>query len=228
MATPLTGSYDGLAPFTYAAAGKPLQTYYRIFGDLESGVTPLLCIHGGPGLCHDYLLNHCTLTSTYWIPVILYDQIGSGRSTRLPETASTPGFWTDAPFLAQLRQLLAHLGLDADERAYDVLGSSWGGMLGSRFAAQRPRGLRRLVLANAPASKALSLANRNRYRRALPPETQAVLCKHIAAGTTQSEEFGVAMVEFARKHACTVWPFPADLVASMKLSREDRTVIKAM
>jgi hypothetical protein len=105
MATSLEGSYDSLAPFDWPAARKPLQTWYRVFGDLSSSVTPLVCIHGGPGFCHNYLLNHRALTDTHSIPVIFYDQIGSGLSTRLPETASTtdfPDFWTVEIFHEQL------------------------------------------------------------------------------------------------------------------------------
>jgi len=99
-------STEGEAPFDYTAAHKPLQTYYRIFGDLKSSLTPLVIIHGGPGLSHDLLLSHSDLTSTYSIPIILYDQIGSGRSTHLPETASISNFWTEKIFIAQLEQLL--------------------------------------------------------------------------------------------------------------------------
>lgn len=161
-ATSLEGSYDGLAPFTYPAIAKPLQTYYRVFGDLKSNITPLVCLHGGPGYPHNYLLNHSILTNTKSIPVIFYDQIGSGLSTRLTETASTPEIWTEEIFFEQLRQLLSHLGI---QKHYDILGHSWGGMLGSAFASTRPDGLRRLILANSAASKHHSIANRVKYRK---------------------------------------------------------------
>jgi len=225
MATSLEGSYDGLAPFSYAAAGKPLQTYFRVFGDLKSNITPLVCIHGGPGLCHNYLLNHSDLTHDNSIPVILYDQIGSGGSTRLPETASTPEFWAVEIFFEQLRQLLVHLGI---ENSYDILGSSWGGMMGSHFASTRPAGLRRLILANAAASKELSILNRTRFRKQLPKEMQDALNRVEKAGAWDSKEAGVVMTEFAKRHACNVFPFPEDLMASMRVSREDRTVVTTM
>jgi L-proline amide hydrolase len=225
MATSLEGSYDGLATFNYPAAGKPLQTYYRIFGDLKSDITPLICIHGGPGFCHNYLLNHSFLTSSYSIPVIFYDQIGSGGSTHLPETASTPEFWTEEIFHEQLRQLLLHLGI---EKRFDILGSSWGGMMGSHFASTKPAGLRRLILANAPASKELSNLNRKRFRKQLPKEMQDVLDRVEEAKAWDSKEAGVVMWEFARRHACTVFPFPEDLMATFRLSREDRTVVMTM
>lgn len=224
-ATSLEGSYDGLAPFTYPTAGKPLQTYYRIFGDLKSNVTPLVCIHGGPGFCHNYILNHSFLTKENAIPVIFYDQIGSGLSTRLPETAVTPEFWTEEIFFEQLRQLLTHLGI---EKRYDILGSSWGGMMGSAFSATRPEGLRRLILANAPVSKMASILNRKKYRKQLPQDMRDVLDRNEAAGTWSSKEVGVVMQEFARRHVCNVSPVPEDVMASVRMSNEDRTVVSAM
>ena len=30
------------------------ETWYRIVGDLESGPTPVVICHGGPGAAHDY------------------------------------------------------------------------------------------------------------------------------------------------------------------------------
>jgi L-proline amide hydrolase len=224
-ATSLEGSHDGLAPFTYPATSKPLQTYYRVFGDLKSTITPLVCIHGGPGFCHNYLLNHSILTKTDSIPIIFYDQIGSGLSTRLPETASTPELWTEEIFFEQLRQLLCYLGI---EKRYDILGSSWGGMLGSAFASTRPEGLRKLILANAPASKEASILNRKKYRKLLPKGMQEVLDRNEAAGTWDAKEVGVVMQEFMRRHACNVVPWPEDMMASIRLSSEDRTVVHAM
>jgi len=224
-ATSLDNSYDGLAPFTYPAAKKPLQTYYRVYGDLKSSNTPLICIHGGPGFCHNYLLNHSYLTQESGIPVVFYDQIGSGRSTRLPETASVKDFWTVAIFLEQLRQLVAFLGI---EERFDVLGSSWGGMMGSEFASTRPAGLRRLILANSAASKALSLANSNSYRKHLSQESQDAINRAEETGDFHSAEFNQAMQEFNKKHICNTFPPAEDLLDSIKMSNEDRTVVRAM
>jgi L-proline amide hydrolase len=42
--------------FPVPSASKPCRTSYTIFGDLKSGVRPLICLHGGPGVPHNYLL----------------------------------------------------------------------------------------------------------------------------------------------------------------------------
>ena len=100
--------------------------------------------------------------------------------------------------------------------------------MGSHFASRRPKGLRRLILANAPASKNYSIMNRRKFRRMLPEEMQAVLNRAEERGEWCTKEVNVVMEEFARRHACTVYPFPEDLMASMRLSQEDKTVVSAM
>lgn len=157
--------------------------------------------------------------------MVLYDQIGSGRSTRLPETASVKDFWTADIFLEQLRQLVSFLGV---EGGFDVLGSSWGGMIGSQFASTCPAGLRRLILVNTAGSKVLSLANSNSYRKELSQKSQHAIDNAENTGDFHGEAFDNAMLEFNRKHFCTVWPFPEDLLASIRVSGEDKTVIAAM
>ncbi|HEY0501736.1 MAG TPA: alpha/beta fold hydrolase, partial [Kutzneria sp.] len=121
------------------------ETWYRITGELGSGGVPLVVLHGGPGCTHDYLLRLTALAGDR--AVVHYDQLGSGRSTHLPESA--PDFWTVELFLAELDNLLETLGI-ADR--YALLGQSWGGMLAAEHAVRRPAGLRGLVIANSPAS----------------------------------------------------------------------------
>ncbi|KAK0105390.1 hypothetical protein ONS95_004235 [Cadophora gregata] len=225
-ATPLSGSSSGYAPFKYPGTGsKPLQTYYRVFGNLQGSVTPLVVLHGGPGFPHNYLLNISSLTHTHSIPVVFYDQIGSGLSTRLPETASRPSLWDEEIFFEQLRQLLAFLGI---EKQYDILGSSWGGMLGSAFASTKPPGLRKLILSNSAASKALPIANRWKLRKQLPQEMQHVLDHADRTGDWNSKEVGAVMQEFSVRHVCKVTPLPEDVVVSERLYGEDTTVATAM
>jgi pimeloyl-ACP methyl ester carboxylesterase len=80
----------------------------------------------------------------------MYDQLGCGRSTHLPEKKGHVEFWTVKLFLAELDNLLTHLGIQGD---YDLFGHSWGGMLGSEHAVLHPKGLKKLILADAPASR---------------------------------------------------------------------------
>jgi proline-specific peptidase len=140
---------EGTVHFNYPSAGKQCETWYKIVGDLSSGVTPVVTLHGGPGMSHDYMIQFSDLYELYGIPVIFYDQLGCARSTHLREKAGDETFWTEELFFAELNNLVEKLGVA--EKGYDVIGHSWGGMFGSTWAGTRPKGLRKLVLSNSPA-----------------------------------------------------------------------------
>jgi proline-specific peptidase len=162
---------DGLAFFEVPSAGGIIcETYYKIAGSLTDGKRPLLVLHGGPGSTHDYTLPLVHLHTTYGIPLIFYDQLGSGRSTHLKEKMGDTTFWTEELFMDELDNLIKVLGLSE----FNVLGHSWGGMLAMRWAARRQAGgLRRLVVSNSPASMPLFVEGAMRLRKELPEAVQA-------------------------------------------------------
>ncbi|WP_154954658.1 alpha/beta fold hydrolase, partial [Klebsiella grimontii] len=88
---------EGYAPF------RRYQTWFRICGDIDSGLTPLVIAHGGPGCTHDYVdaFRDIALSGR---AVIHYDQLGNGRSTHLPQQPAD--FWQPALFLDELANLL--------------------------------------------------------------------------------------------------------------------------
>ncbi|TMV86084.1 alpha/beta hydrolase, partial [Thioclava sp. BHET1] len=92
---------EDYAPF------RGFRTWYRVTGDIGSGKTPLIVAHGGPGCTHDYVDSFKDIAGT-GRAVIHYDQIGNGRSTHLP--GKGPEFWTPALFVAELDNLIDHLG----------------------------------------------------------------------------------------------------------------------
>jgi L-proline amide hydrolase len=199
-------------------------TWYRITGDLASGITPLIAVHGGPGCTHDYLLRLTALAAPEWgsRPVIHYDQIGNGRSSHHPDKPAD--YWTVELFLAELENLLGHLGI----AEYHLLGQSWGGMLGSEHAVLQPTGLKRLVLADSPASIPLWLAAANKLRAELPGDTDDVLTRHEMADTTDSPEYLAAMQVFYDRHVCRVVPNPPEVQATFTAMEADQTVYLTM
>lgn len=112
--------HEGEADFHYPAAGKSLKTWYKVTGDLRTSKgTPLIVLHGGPGVGCSAYNPLADLTVAHSIPIIQYDQVGCGRSTHLREKESAgTEFWNDSLFVAELESLIAHLGLTQ----YDVLG----------------------------------------------------------------------------------------------------------
>lgn len=207
---------EGYAPF------QEYQTWYRICGDLHNGKTPLVIAHGGPGCTHDYVDAFRDIAGT-GRAVIHYDQIGNGRSTHLPDKPA--GFWQPSFFLAELDNLLRHLGIEKD---YALLGQSWGGMLGAEHAVMQPPGLKALVIANSPASMELWLQAAARLRSELPPEVQETLLAHEAAGTLNSAEYKAASQVFYARHVCRLDPWPEEVKRTFAAMDEDPTVYLAM
>ena len=198
------------------------RTWYRVIGDLGSGKLPLVTLHGGPGGTHDYLEPYSRLAGE-GRAVIFYDQLGAGRSTHLRDKAAD--FWTVELFLAELDNLLRHLGI---EKGYHLLGQSWGGMLGAEHGVRRPAGLRSLVISDSPASMVLWVQEADRLRQALAPEVQQALLRHEAAGSTDSPEYATAVRVFYDRHLCRLDPWPESLNRSFQYMQEDPTVYHTM
>lgn len=197
------------------------RTWFRVTGDLNSGRLPLIIAHGGPGCTHDYVDSFKDLAAT-GRAVVHYDQLGNGRSTHLREAPSD--FWTVELFLAELNNLIAHLGI----RDYALLGQSWGGMLGAEHAVRQPVGLKALIIANSPASMALWCQAAKELRQALPAEVQATLQRHEDAGTTDSTEYRAASDVFYARHVCRIQPMPAEVARTFAAIDADPTVYHAM
>ena len=207
---------NGVVPF------REWETWYRVTGDLSSTKVPLLVAHGGPGCTHDYVLALAELAKE-GRPVVHYDQLGGGRSTHLPEKGGD--FWTVDLFLDEMENLLTTLGIND---RYDLLGQSWGGMLGAEHGIRRPEGLRALVLSNSPASMDLWASEAKKLRALLSPEIEEALDRHEAAGTTEDPEYVAATQVYYDEHVCRVVPNPPEVVRTFEYLMEDPTVYYTM
>ena len=98
---------------------------------------PILMMHGGLGLSHDYLRPWFdTLAATH--TVVYYDHFGNGRSARPDDYAEM----TFDRLISDGAALMAHL----DHETFTLIGHSYGGFIAQEFAAQRPELLDGLVL----------------------------------------------------------------------------------
>lgn len=227
--TPPSLISEGFVPLDLPTAGKPCQTYYKVIGSLDSPHTPLVVLHGGPGACHEYLLPLADLHTTHNIPIILYDQIGNGASTRLPEKTgdAASSFWTESLFAQELHAVIGYFGLE--ERGFDLLGHSWGGMLAARIAAgKKLKGLRKLVLVSAPASAALMAQATAELKVRLPEEVRLALDRAEEKGEYEGKEYEDAIMVFYRKHLCRLEVWPEEMNIAMRHLSEDSTVYSAM
>ncbi|KAL9621736.1 MAG: hypothetical protein Q9160_003854 [Pyrenula sp. 1 TL-2023] len=240
---------EGKIPFSVPGAGKACETWYKVIGNLgklritlqpspsltpktlistDSDSTPLIAAHGGPGAGHEYLLPLSDLHTKYAIPVIFYDQLGCGKSTRLPEKAGDEAFWTVQLFISELENLVDYFGLRRRQHGFDFLGQSWGGMLGGAYAAQQPVGLRRLILADAPSSVPLFLEGVKALVKKLPKEACEAIEEGERMGDFGGEKYKEGCLVFYRRHVCRVEPWPEELVTAFGHLEEDTTVYLTM
>ncbi|EJD46609.1 proline-specific peptidase [Auricularia subglabra TFB-10046 SS5] len=214
-----TGELD----FDVPAAGKPCKTWYEIHGD-HTAARPLIVLHGGPGIDHHYVAPIARLYHTHGIPVILYDQLGAGNSTHLAEKKGDKSFWTIQLFLDELDNLVRGLGLSE----YDLLGHSWGGILGAEHAVRRPTGLRRLILASPPSSMKLWLEAANKLRGQLAQDVQDTMAKYEAKEDFDAPEYHGAVMEFYKRFVCRSEPMAPELLESFSALDKDNTVYMTM
>lgn len=199
-------------------------TWARLTTSQGAGKTrpPLVVLHGGPGLPHDYCLPMTALCGD-GRPVIHYDQVGCGRSGHMPDRPKA--LWSVDLFVEELRNLVDYFGLT---EGFHILGHSWGGMFGPEFLLRYPQGVRSMTLSNAPASMPLWTEGTKTLLSGLPAEIQAAIHEHEAAGTTDSDAYQEAVAFFYRRHLCRLAPLPEPLASSVRLQADDPTVYQTM
>src|SRR6266480_2030120 len=165
------------------------RTWYRFVGDLNTPVTPLLALHGGPGSTHNYFGPLEGLATER--PVVLYDQIGCGKSDR-PEDID----WSVEVFRDEVAAVRDQLGL---ERIH-LLGTSWGGMLAQEHVLAGAQGIVSLILSSTLANLALWNEEQLKLKLQLPPDVVQVLDPHEAAGTFDDPEYEEAMEAYVDRH----------------------------
>jgi L-proline amide hydrolase len=203
---------------------RDMHTWVKITepDQLIAGALPIIVLHGGPGMSHNYVKNISGLAEETGRTVIHYDQVGCGRSTHLPDA---PGdFWTPELFVEEFHNLVLHLGISE----YHLLGQSWGGMLAAEITVRRPAGLQSLIICNSPASMPLWLEGANDLRAALPTFVSSALSSHEADGTTDDPEYLQAVDIFYSKHVCRMTPLPPDFQESVDQMEAEPTVYFTM
>jgi proline iminopeptidase len=182
----LTPAFAALVPHEgfVQVTGGPV--WYRVFG--SGTATPLLIVHGGPGSRSCIYDPLATLISRYR-PVIVYDQLGSGRSGRPMDIS----LWTADRAERELAAVRKALGL---QRVH-LMGHSWGGALVTDYVVNmKPAGVESLILAGPLLSTRLWIDDANLLRAQLPADVQEVLSRNEKDGTVQSKEYEAATQVF--------------------------------
>ncbi|MBH8575102.1 proline iminopeptidase-family hydrolase [Nostocaceae cyanobacterium CENA369] len=181
---------------------------------------PILCLHGGPGVPHDYLESLSDLTAT-GRSVIFYDQLGCGNS----EQATDPSIYSIAYFQEELAHVRKVLGLEI----IHLLGQSWGGCLALEHTLVGASGIESLILSNTPSNVRQFVSEAYRLMSELPPDVYQVIKESEAEGKTDSPAYQAAMEVFKQRHFCLLNPLPDSVQrAYQKVGRDFRGAGKIM
>jgi proline-specific peptidase len=162
---------------------------------------PLLAVHGGPGLPHNYISSLERLADER--EVIFWDQLGCGNSER----PSDPALWTMERSVAEMDAVVEELGLNG----FHIFGNSWGGMLAQQYALDVAPRAASLTISNSIASIPQFSEMVTRLKADLDPATQSAIDRHEAAGTTHSPDYQAAIRTWNETYLCRVRPWPAEL-----------------
>ncbi len=158
------------------------KVWYRVLGEGEQ--TPILIIHGGPGGTSRSMYLFSPLTQER--PVILFDQLGGGRSTYHTDTALLKVPY----FVSQVQAVTEALNL---ESVY-ILGHSWGTALALEYYLAHPEKVQALIFNSPYFSTPIWEADADTLIRKLSPDIQTAIYEAEASG-----DFNTPAYQYANK-----------------------------
>lgn len=179
--------------------------YYKIFGPKENRST-ILCLHGGPGMTHDYILPLSDLAVKGY-RVVFYDQLGCGKSD-LPRNSA---LFTVERAVEEVETFRTTMRLGK----VDLFGSSWGGLLAIAYALRYQRNLSSLLLAGAYPNVPFALHEMERLKAKLPPKVRGVMRKLEERGDYENPKYIDAIKVFYQRHFCRLSRWPAEVNHSL-------------
>jgi proline iminopeptidase len=139
------------------------KIWYRILG--EGKKAPILMLHGGPGGTSRSFYQFASLGEDR--PVIIFDQLGSGRS----------GYHTDTTllkvdnFVEQVEAVKTSLGL----KEFYLQGHSWGTALALEYYLKYPKGIKAIIFNSPYFNTSLWKADADTLISTLPDSIQLAI-----------------------------------------------------
>lgn len=169
---------------------------------------PLLLLHGGPGMGHNYLLPLKALAEER--VVVFYDQLGCGQADSPPDES----LYTVQRAVDEVDAVRKALGLDR----IVLYGHSWGSMLAIEYLCQgRGAGVEQLILAGALASVKQAMEGQQRLIDDLPHGAGKRLHALEAAHQEDSAEYRKLVQLFYDRHVCRKQPMPPEAAQSLDI-----------
>ena len=186
------------------------RLFYRQFGEPEKG--EVVCLHGGPGVPHHYMLPIADLAERGY-RVTFYDQLGVGRSERPPNRA----LFVMERYADELEEFRTVMGLGKPH----LIGSSCGGQLGIEYTLTYQKNVRTLTTVGGIHSFPLTIKGMLRWKEALPEDVKKTMRKYEAAGEYFNPEYLKAVDVFYRRHLCRLDPWPPEMTYAVEHTSED-------
>lgn len=180
------------------------KIWYKVIGD---GVNvPLLMLHGGPGV-PSYYLNPLLEDLSRDRPVIVFDQLGCGRSDRITDTS----LMTVDAYVEQVGALLDAL----DVGNIYLYGHSWGTMLGVEYYLKYGERVKGMILSSPCLSAGIWESDADTLISMLPDSVQVILRNNISGVPQDSATLASAIDVFFKNYYWRKQPHSADVDSSM-------------
>lgn len=200
---------SGLSPkegFINVTGGR---VWYKIVG--KGNKTPLVLLHGGPGVPSYYLNPLAELSDER--PVIFIDQLGCGRSDRITDTT----LMTIDSYVKELQEIKSSLGL----KDFYLFGHSWGTMLAVEYYFDHPEGIKGLILCGPALDVHRWSKDADTLIAALPDSIQSAININEKNGTYDSPGYQQAMDYYYKLYLARKQPWSADIDSAFSQTGEN-------
>ncbi len=200
---------DTLIPAEGFITVKGGKVWYRIVG--EGDKTPIILLHGGPGIPSFYLNPLTPLAKDR--PVIFFDQLGCGRSNKITDTS----LMTVENFVEQLKEVKQFLGL----KDFYLYGQSWGTMLGTDYYLKHPEGIKAIIFSSPALSIPMWLSDADTLIATLPDSIQNSINLNEQNKTYKAPDYLLAVKVYYEHFLSRKLPWSSDIDSSFMLMGEN-------
>jgi len=175
------------------------KVWYKVVGSGDK--TPLVLLHGGPGVPSYYLNPMEPLGDER--PIIFIDQLGCGRSDRITDTT----LMTVPAYVKELKEIHDSLGL----KDFYIFGNSWGSILATEYYFAHPEGIKGLILSGPALDIHRWSEDADTLIATLPDSLQKAIRVNEKNGTYDSPGYKQAIDYYYNLYVARKHPWSADL-----------------
>lgn len=175
------------------------KIWYNIVG--TGNKTPILMLHGGPGVPSYYLKPMSALGSDR--KIIFFDQLGCGKSDHITDTT----LMTVDHYVEEVAKVVKHFGL----KEYYLFGQSWGTMLGTEYFLKHPEGIKAMILSSPAISIPRWLKDADSLISTLPDSIQVAIRTNEKTKNYNAPEYKQGVQVFYENFVARKLPWSADI-----------------